>query len=101
MTAETLATGKCGECGHDRAQLKMTARGAPYRYCPVCRAQYFPRRADAQERLCRAFGVDPVVIDGAPESSRVAKKGGLTPPAAHVRDDGATRKKGGGWLNEW
>jgi len=96
MTAETLATGKCVECGHERAQLKVTHRGAPYRYCPACKAQYFPRRKEAQERLCRAFGVDPAVIDGAPVSSRV--KGAQVDEKAHAVLE---EKPKGGWLNDW
>jgi len=96
MTAEILATGKCGECGHERAQLKATHKGAPYRYCPVCKAQYFPRRSDAQERLCRAFGIDPAVIDGAPVSSRVrGAQVDEKPPAI------AEEKTKKGWLNDW
>jgi hypothetical protein len=82
MAAEILGTGPCPECDHQRAQLKQTASGAPYRYCPACKAQYFPRRKEAQRALCKRFGVDdPELIEGAPESARVKPKTAAKPAA--------------------
>jgi len=41
----------CPECGSDQAEVKETKAGLAYRWCPDCRAQYFPKKAPASDRL--------------------------------------------------
>lgn len=69
---EVLGTVACPECEHDGAEVKQQKNGLPYRYCPDCDAQYFPRTTVAGRRLWakigRTDGGLPVsVTDPAPE----------------------------------
>ena len=41
----------CPECDHSDAEVKLDKNGKPYRYCPECNAQFFPRSPEAQQRL--------------------------------------------------
>jgi predicted nucleic acid-binding Zn-ribbon protein len=51
MASRLIGRTDCPECGHGAAHVKV-AEGEgkrPYRYCPECGAQYFPR-SDRQAR---------------------------------------------------
>lgn len=58
MKKEILGTLACPECGHDAAEVKQQKNGLPYRYCPECDAQYFPRTTAAGNRLWAKIGRD-------------------------------------------
>ena len=54
---EILGTMDCPECGMSGAEIKAQKTGLLYRWCPECNAQYFPRTAEASERLEARAGI--------------------------------------------
>ena len=52
----------CPECGFPDAEVGNTKNGLPYRFCPDCNAQYFPRTADTAARLTAKMR--PVTVPG-------------------------------------
>lgn len=50
MTREVIGHMDCPECGGE-AEVKRTKAGLAYRWCTECNAQYFPRTAEASDRL--------------------------------------------------
>ncbi len=55
MAREVLGMMKCPECG-GAAEVKKTRAGLAYRWCMDCNAQYFPRSAEASDRLLEKCG---------------------------------------------
>lgn len=77
---EVLGTMKCPECG-GAAEVKRQKNGLAYRWCMDCHAQYFPRSAEASDRLlakCGAAKPDPVT---APAPEPAPAPAPATPPA--------------------
>lgn len=52
---EVLGTMACPECG-GAAEVKKQKNGLAYRWCMDCHAQYFPRSAEASDRLLAKVG---------------------------------------------
>lgn len=76
---EILGLMVCPECGHDAAEVKATkTSGAPYRWCPECEAQYFPRKPAAQARLLAQIGKK----EAAPEPAATEEKPAAPAPEA-------------------
>jgi hypothetical protein len=64
---EVLGTLACPECG-GAAEVKRQKNGLAYRWCMDCHAQYFPRNADASDRLLAKCGAKPQAVTApAPE----------------------------------
>lgn len=59
MAKEIIGTCACPECGMSGAEVKATKNGRPYRWCPECHAQYFPRCDVTAARLLAKVGVKP------------------------------------------
>lgn len=62
MTREVIGHMDCPECGSE-AEVKRTKAGLAYRWCTECNAQYFPRTAEASDRLiakCEGAKPEPV-----------------------------------------
>ena len=62
MAREVLGHMACPECGSE-AEVKKQKNGLAYRWCTECNAQYFPRTAEASDRLlanCGALKPAPV-----------------------------------------
>jgi transposase-like protein len=61
MASKMIGRAPCPECGFEHAHVKINTdkEGAkPYRYCPDCAAQYFPKnqtQADALTAKMRAI----------------------------------------------
>ena len=55
MSREVLGQIACPECG-GAAEVKRTKAGLAYRWCLDCHAQYFPRTAEASDRLIAKCG---------------------------------------------
>lgn len=83
MAREVLGTMACPECGGP-AEVKKQKNGLAYRWCIDCNAQYFPRTAEASDRLLTKCGAakpapapvpkaDPVTVS-APEEKPAAPK---------------------------
>lgn len=62
---EVLGTLACPECG-GAAEVKRQKNGLAYRWCMDCHAQYFPRSADASDRLLAKCGAKAQAVT-APE----------------------------------
>lgn len=58
MVKEVIGTCTCPECG-GAAEIKRSKSGLAYRWCLDCHAQYFPRNADASDRLIASLGKTP------------------------------------------
>lgn len=80
MAREVLGTMACPECGGP-AEVKQQKNGLAYRWCMDCNAQYFPRTAEASDRLLAKCGAakpapvpkaDPVTVS-APEPKPAPK----------------------------
>lgn len=73
MASEMLGRAKCPECGFESAHVKIKTDkdGAkPYRHCPECGAQYFPRsvtQADNLRAQIKAAKVDTPAPEKTPE----------------------------------
>jgi len=80
MAKKLLGHTTCPECGFADAEVGEDKSGHPYRYCPDCNAQYFPRSdttrvANLKKKIRPAGGVpspSPVPAAAAPK-----KKGAL------------------------
>ena len=72
---EVLGTMDCPECGMSGAEIKAQKTGLLYRWCPDCNAQYFPRTAEASERLGKKAGIGaavaPAPVTGTEEKAPV------------------------------
>lgn len=84
MTREVIGTMTCPECG-GAAEVKRTKAGLGYRWCLDCHAQYFPRFAEASDRLIAKCGGTkpapaPTVTAPAPAPAKAAAKAKATPP---------------------
>lgn len=55
MAREILGHMACPECGSE-AEVKKQKNGLAYRWCTECNAQYFPRTAEASDRLLTKCG---------------------------------------------
>lgn len=55
MAREVLGEMACPECG-GVAEVKAQKNGMAYRWCTDCNAQYFPRTAEASDRLLAKCG---------------------------------------------
>lgn len=55
MAREIIGSMACPECG-GAAEVKRTKAGLAYRWCLDCHAQYFPRTAEASDRLVAKCG---------------------------------------------
>ena len=55
MTRAIIGQIDCPECG-GAAEVKRTKAGLAYRWCLDCHAQYFPRTAEASDRLIAKCG---------------------------------------------
>lgn len=55
MAREILGQMACPECG-GAAEVKQQKNGLAYRWCMDCHAQYFPRTAEASDRLLAKCG---------------------------------------------
>ena len=55
MPSKLIGRVECPECGFGAAHVKQKTEGdtakLPYRYCPECGAQYFPKSEAAAARL--------------------------------------------------
>ena len=67
MAREIIGHMACPECG-GAAEVKRTKAGLAYRWCLDCHAQYFPRTAEASDRLLQKCGAakPPTVTAPAP-----------------------------------
>lgn len=81
MAREIIGQMACPECG-GAAEVKRTKAGLAYRWCLDCHAQYFPRTAEASERLLAKCGAakPPTVTAPAPAPAP-APKPKAEPPA--------------------
>lgn len=79
MASNMLGRAPCPECGFAHAHVKINTEkptAKPYRHCPECGAQYFPRNA-AQGDTLTAKIVPAKIDDSAP-----ARAAPALPPAA-------------------
>lgn len=87
MTREVIGHMACPECGGE-AEVKRTKSGLAYRWCTECNAQYFPRTAEASERLigkCTDAKLAPLPVTGTEPKPAPAKvKPAPTPKAEPV-----------------
>jgi ssDNA-binding Zn-finger/Zn-ribbon topoisomerase 1 len=52
MARDVVGVMVCPECGNPGAEVKRQKNGSlVYRWCPDCKAQYFPRSQSASDRL--------------------------------------------------
>jgi predicted RNA-binding Zn-ribbon protein involved in translation (DUF1610 family) len=54
MASELLGRAPCPECGFAHAHIKIKTdkeKANPYRHCPECGAQYFPRNQTQADNL--------------------------------------------------
>lgn len=84
MTREVIGHMDCPECGGE-AEVKRTKAGLAYRWCTECNAQYFPRTAEASERLigkCKDAKPAPLPVTATEPKPAAAKvKPAPTPKA--------------------
>lgn len=87
MTREVIGQMACPECGGE-AEVKRTKAGLAYRWCTECNAQYFPRTAEASDRLigkCTDAKLAPLPVTGTEPKPAAAKvKPAPTPKAEPV-----------------
>ena len=87
MTREVIGHMDCPECG-GAAEVKRTKAGLAYRWCTECNAQYFPRTAEASDRLigkCTDAKLAPLPVTGTEPKPAAAKvKPAPTPKAEPV-----------------
>lgn len=83
MAREILGHMECPECG-GAAEVKKTKAGLAYRWCLDCHAQYFPRTAEASDRLLQKCGAakPPTVTATAPAPAPSPAPAAAKPPAA-------------------
>lgn len=65
MAGKAIGLCKCPECDNENAEVKPQRNGLVYRFCPGCKAQYFPRTPETSDRL-RAKMRPDTVTDTAP-----------------------------------
>lgn len=71
MAREIMGTMACPECG-GAAEVKRQKNGLAYRWCMDCHAQYFPRTAEASDRLLAKCGAaKPAPAPAAPTTVTV------------------------------
>lgn len=75
MAREVLGTMACPECGGP-AEVKKQKNGLAYRWCMDCNAQYFPRTAEASDRLLAKCGAAKPAPAPVPKAEPVT----VTPP---------------------
>lgn len=76
MAKEVIGTCSCPECG-GAAEIKRAKSGLAYRWCLDCHAQYFPRSADASDRLIASLpGAKQPKADDPPAPPKVSAKRG-------------------------
>lgn len=100
MAREVMGTMTCPECG-GAAEVKKQKNGLAYRWCMDCHAQYFPRSAEASDRLLAKCGAakpaapvpepapkaDPVTVTPLEKKTAAPKATPPAPPkAAHPFD---------------
>lgn len=86
MTREVIGHMACPECGGE-AEVKRTKSGLAYRWCTECNAQYFPRTAEASDRLiakCGGKAAPPSVTVTEPEPKPAKAKAAPAPEPAPV-----------------
>ncbi len=74
MAREIIGHTECPECG-GVAEVKRTKSSLAYRWCTECKAQYFPRTAEASDRLiakCGGAKAPDTVTAPAPEPKAAA-----------------------------
>ena len=89
MASELLGRTACPECGFKAAHVKqkMDKEGSkPYRHCPDCGAQYFPRNTLQAENLKKVLrpenpAPEPTPTEPAPTEKRVKYRLGVAVPA--------------------
>lgn len=51
MAKELIGLCDCPECGYDKAEISETKAGLAMRFCPCCKAQYFPKKTPSSDLL--------------------------------------------------
>ncbi|MGV0983498.1 MAG: hypothetical protein ACOYB2_03020 [Limnohabitans sp.] len=78
MAREVLGHMVCPECGSE-AEVKKQKNGLAYRWCTECNAQYFPRTAEASDRLLEKCGAQkPVPVPKKEPVTVTAPSGNVT-----------------------
>lgn len=91
MTREVIGHMECPECGGE-AEVKRTKAGLAYRWCTECNAQYFPRTAEASDRLIGKCGGEKAAPPSVTDTRTIAdlandiRKAGMTTASA-VHED--------------
>ena len=80
MAREVLGQMACPECGGP-AEVKQQKNGLAYRWCLDCNEQYFPRTAEASDRLLAKCGA----AKPAPAPAPVPKADPVTLPAPDTK----------------
>lgn len=83
MAREVIGHMACPECG-GAAEVKKQKNGLAYRWCMDCHAQYFPRTAEASDRLlakCGAAKPAPVTAPAPDKAPTQTPPKSQTPPA--------------------
>jgi hypothetical protein len=88
MASELIGRTACPECGFHAAHVKIKTdkEGAhPYRHCPECGAQYFPRNKQQADDLRAKLRAEKAAPDTPPASEAGTPAGPAaetTPPAS-------------------
>ena len=72
MASQLIGRAMCPECGFEKAhiKIKMDKDGAkPYRHCPECGAQYFPRSAEQADRLREKIKTQKIDLPEPPKTA--------------------------------
>lgn len=91
MAREVIGTCSCPECG-GAAEVKRTKAGLAYRWCLDCHAQYFPRTAEASDRLiakCGGAKTAPTVTAPAPAPAPAKPKAKAAPKPPEAKPEPA------------
>lgn len=95
MAREILGQMACPECG-GAAEVKKQKNGLAYRWCMDCHGQYFPRTAEASDRLLAKCGAaKPATVTApapapAPKATQTPAKTQTPEPAAKAKPKAAT-----------
>jgi predicted nucleic acid-binding Zn-ribbon protein len=82
MASKMIGRAPCPECGFQHAHIKVNTdkeNAKPYRYCPDCAAQYFPKNQAQADALTTKMRALDAPVDTPAEPVKLPE---IQPPAA-------------------